>query len=254
MTCDEFVTRLDDLVAGDDAGRVKLELGRHADRCPACRDAWQHAAWLERGLLSAAASDEPALADIRDARNRLRGTLDRAGYPPIRFGAMSTPIGIVFIGLTDRGVCDLTFGQRSERAYRAALLRRAPEVWRDDAELSPVVEQLRAYFAGALTQFTVPVDLRQVTPFTARVLDETRKIRFGRLSSYGAVAAGLGTPGASRAVGGALGRNPVPIIVPCHRVLAQGGRIGGFTGGVATKRILLGVEGHQFAEFPPRLF
>ena len=247
MTCDEFANRLDDLVAGDGARRARTELGRHADGCPACRAAWQRTGWLEEGLSSAVAADEPGLDDMRAA-------LGQAGHPTIRFGAVSTPIGNVFIGVTDHGVCDLTFGQTSERSYRDALLRRAPEAWRDDAEVSPVVEQLQAYFAGALTHFTVPLDLRQVTPFTARVLHETKKIRFGRLSSYGAVAEGLGAPGASRAVGGALGRNPVPIIVPCHRVLAQGGRLGGFTGGVATKRVLLGVEGHQFPESPPTLF
>lgn len=254
MTCDEFANRLDDLVAGDRARPARTELGRHADGCPACRDAWQRTVWFEAGLLSAVAADDPGPDDVRVARERLRAALGEAGHPTIRFGAASTPIGTVFIAMTDQGVCDLTFGQTSERSYRAALLQRAPEAWRDDAELSPVVEQLRAYFAGTLTRFTVPVDLRQVTPFTARVLRETQKIRFGRVSSYGAVAAGLGAPGASRAVGGALGRNPVPIIVPCHRVLAQGGRLGGFTGGVATKRILLGVEGHQFPESPATLF
>jgi len=158
------------------------------------------------------------------------------------------------VGATNKGVCDVTFGQPSERRYRARLLRQSPEVWRDDAGLEAVTEQLRAYFAGELTRFSLSVDMRQVPPFTARVLQETRKIRFGQVTSYGALAARIGSPGASRAVGGALGRNPVPIIIPCHRVIAQGGRLGGFTGGLPTKRILLGLEGYRLPEPSGRLF
>ncbi len=251
MTCDEFADHLDDLLAGDGVGRAVTAMGRHADSCSVCRDEWQRGELIRRALSGAAATDEPGAADVCGARERLRTALDQAGHPPIRFGAVTTPVGSVFIGRTEQGVCDVTFGQSSEREYRTTLLQRAPEVWRDEVGLAPVAEQIAAYFAGTLTRFTVPLDLRRVTPFTARVLREIRKIGFGRLTSYGALAARLGSPGASRAVGGALGRNPVPIIVPCHRVLAQGGRLGGFTGGLATKRILLAVEGHQFPEPTP---
>lgn len=254
MTCNDFAHRVDDLLAGDGTARTTAALGRHADSCCACNKEWQRVDLIRRALSGAGTADEPGATDVRRARERLRTALDRAGHPPIRFGKVTTPVGSVFIGLTEHGVCDLTFGQASEHDYRAALLRRAPEVWRDDVALMPVAEQLAAYFARRLTRFTVPLDLRQVTPFTARVLRETRKVRFGRLTSYGALADRLGSPGASRAVGGALGRNPVPIIVPCHRVLAQGGRLGGFTGGLTTKRLLLRVEGHQFPAPPPGLF
>ena len=173
---------------------------------------------------------------------------DRAGCSAIRFTSLETPVGSVFIGVTDTGVCNVSLSEASEQSYRTTLLRRAPEVRRDDVGLVAVAHQGQAYFSGPLTRFDLPLDLRHVTPFTVRVLRETRKIQFGQLTSYGALAARIGSPGSSRAVGGALGRNPVPIIIPCHRVIGADGGIGGFTGGLRAKRVLLGLEGHEFPE------
>ena len=253
MTCEQFVQQIDWLLTGDVPETTVRAMRRHAAGCGDCGVEWRRVHGL-RGVLAIAAADEPNATAVRRARARLRRTFDRAGHPAIRFGQLRTPVGRLFVGTTDRGVCDLTFGQSSERRYRERLLCRSPEVWRDDAGLAAVVEELMAYFAGELTRFSLRVDLRQVTPFTARVLRETRKIRFGRVTSYGELAARIGSRGASRAVGGALGRNPVPIIVPCHRVLARGGGLGGFTGGLATKRVLLGLEGHHFPAASLRLF
>ena len=181
-------------------------------------------------------------------KQRLRARFAEAGHPAVRFSSVETPIGAVFIGLSNTGVCDVAFGQTSEDAYRQRLLERTPEVWRDEVALAEITRELTAYFAGRLEVFSVPVDLRGATRFTVRVLTETRKVQFGHVTSYGELATRLGVPGGSRAVGGALGRNPVPIIIPCHRVLAQGGRLGGFTGGLTIKRALLGLEGHRLDE------
>jgi methylated-DNA-[protein]-cysteine S-methyltransferase len=255
MTCDEFGGQLDRLVTGDLRDSVETAMRRHAVSCGACGLAWGQVHGLRRLLAAATADDdEPGAMDVRRARSRLRSAFDRAGHPVIRFGRLQTPVGTLFVGTTDTGVCDVTFGQSSEQRYRERLQRQSPEVWRDDAGLAPVTEELLAYFAGELTRFSLPVDLRQVTAFTARVLRETRKIEFGQVMSYGQLAAQIGSPGASRAVGGALGRNPVPIIVPCHRVIAQGGRIGGFTGGLPTKRTLLRLEGHRSPDPSRMLF
>ena len=251
MTCDQFVRRLDRLLTSDLRVTTVMAMRRHAADCDACGLEWGRVHGL-RGVLATAADDELDATAVRRARALLRSAFDRAGHPAIRFGRFQTPVGFLFVGATDKGVCDVTFGQSSERRYRERLLRRSPEVRRDDAGLAKVSDELKAYFVGALTRFSLSVDLRQVTPFTARVLRETRKIRFGQVMSYGELAARVGSPGASRAVGGALSRNPVPIIIPCHRVIAQGGRLGGFTGGLPTKRILLGLEGYRLSE--PRLF
>lgn len=245
MTCDQFFRWLVQLLTGDLRETDVTAMRGHAAWCGTCGREWGRVQRLRR-VLATAADDEPDAAAVRRARAGLRSAFERAGHPAIRFGRFPTPVGILFVGETDKGICDVTFGQPSERRYRARLLQWSPEVRRDDAALAMAHKELRAYFAGDLNRFSLSVDLRQVTPFTARVLRETRKIRFGQVTSYGALATRIGSPNASRAVGGALGRNPVPIIIPCHRVIAQSGRLGGFTGGLSTKRILLGLEGCRF--------
>ena len=162
----------------------------------------------------------------------------------VRFGVTDTPLGPVWVGVSKRGVCDVTLGAPSEQGYRARLAGWALDTRRDNHAVAAVVGELAAYFAGRLTRFSVPLDLTRVTPFTLRVLEAARRIAFGSVTSYGNIARGIGAPAASRAVGGALGRNPVPIIVPCHRVVTHARQLGGFTGGVAFKHTLLRLEGH----------
>jgi methylated-DNA-[protein]-cysteine S-methyltransferase len=111
----------------------------------------------------------------------------------------------------------------------------------DDAVLEEAARQLAAYFAGALTRFTVPLDLRG-TAFQQTVWTALRAIPHGETRSYGALACHIGQPSAARAVGAANGRNPVSIIVPCHRVVGAHGALTGFAGGVEAKRWLLELE------------
>ena len=106
----------------------------------------------------------------------------------------------------------------------------------------PAAEQLAAYFAGDLTEFTVPVAMRGGTAFERMVWDEIAKIPYGEMVTYGAIATALGDPGAARAVGTACNHNPVPVIVPCHRVVGAGGKMVGFGGGLDRKRRLLELE------------
>jgi methylated-DNA-[protein]-cysteine S-methyltransferase len=162
----------------------------------------------------------------------------------VSFDVLRTPIGRILVGVSDRGVCDVTLDDPNEEDYRLRLTRHAPDVWRDRTVVAPALKELDAYFQGRLSAFTVPIDLRGVSDFTRRVLRATRRIPFGTLLSYRDVATSIGSPRASRAVGNALGRNPVPIIVPCHRVITHDGKLGGFTGGLDTKRALLRIEGH----------
>ena len=180
-------------------------------------------------------------ATVRRMRHRSRVLHKRVGLSEIRFDSIETPVGLVYVALSERGVCDVTFGETDENRYRDRLW--AARVRRDSKAASPVLRELDAYFAGRLTRFSVPVDLRRVTPFTRKVLEAAKRVAFGQLTSYGDIAKQIGLPNASRAVGGALGRNPVPVIVPCHRVIARGCQLGGFTGGLDTKRVLLRLEG-----------
>jgi methylated-DNA-[protein]-cysteine S-methyltransferase len=104
------------------------------------------------------------------------------------------------------------------------------------------VDELAAYFDGALTEFTVPVRMTGGTGFERAVWDEINKIPYGEMNTYGAIAAALGDPTLARAVGTACNHNPVPVIVPCHRVVGAGGKMVGFGGGIDRKRRLLELE------------
>src|SRR5689334_17485657 len=106
----------------------------------------------------------------------------------------------------------------------------------------PVVDQLAAYFAGTLTAFSVPFELRGGSDFEQAVWARIATIPYGEMQTYGAIAAALGDPLAARAVGTACNRNPVPVIVPCHRVVGVGGKMVGFGGGIERKRRLLELE------------
>lgn len=120
------------------------------------------------------------------------------------------------------------------------------DAWRDTEGPVPVLErtarELAEYFAGERREFTVPLD-PEGTAFQRRVWEELRRIPYGETASYGDIARRMGKPGAAVAVGQANGRNPIPIIIPCHRVIGSGGKLVGYTGGLHIKRALLAVEG-----------
>ena len=109
---------------------------------------------------------------------------------------------------------------------------------------SPLGRTLARYFRGEAVDFRdIPLDLDTATAFERRVYNATRRIPFGRVASYGQIARAIGNPRASRAVGQALGKNPIGIVIPCHRVVASDGSLGGYTGGIEYKRRLLRLEG-----------
>ncbi|CAA9564636.1 MAG: Methylated-DNA--protein-cysteine methyltransferase [uncultured Thermomicrobiales bacterium] len=170
-----------------------------------------------------------------------------------RWAEIPSPVGVLRVAATDAGVCEVGFAANEpEPVFLARLRNRGLDPRPDPAiadagtEASPAgraIDQLREYFAGGRDRFEVPVDLSGVTPFTRAVLDATADIPFGHLATYGQIAARIGSPGGSRAVGNALGRNPVPVIVPCHRVVRSGHALGGYTGGSWIKERLLAIEG-----------
>ncbi|OJU13963.1 MAG: cysteine methyltransferase [Caulobacterales bacterium 68-7] len=166
---------------------------------------------------------------------------------------------------TALGVCSLAW--RGEVVVGASLPDEAPELLRTrtarrhptaverepPAAIAAVVEAVKTLLAdGAIDLADIAVDLDQVEPFDRQVLEITRRIPPGRTRTYGQIAAELGQPRAAQAVGAALGRNPIPIIVPCHRVLAAGGKSGGFSapGGRMTKLKLLAIENARVGDEP----
>ncbi len=156
---------------------------------------------------------------------------------------MDSPLGQIQLACTDHGLCGAWFV--TEQKHAPATERFAPEQHRpDDPLLRLAAEQLQAYFSGQLPDFDVPLDLRAGTAFQQAVWQALLRIPHGRTGSYLALASDLGKPSATRAVGAAVGRNPVSIIVPCHRVLGSTGQLTGYAGGLWRKQALLQLEGH----------
>lgn len=154
-------------------------------------------------------------------------------------------VGKLYIGMSDRGIVSLQFVDSEDR-FRAGLEQEVegPVVYAP-AKLETATEQLRAYLQGKRGSFQLPVDLSSMTTFQQRVLNEVAKVPRGMVVTYGELAKRIGKPKAARAVGQALGSNPVPIIVPCHRIIASDGTLGGYSGrrGIKTKEQLLRLEG-----------
>jgi O-6-methylguanine DNA methyltransferase len=161
----------------------------------------------------------------------------------IYFSSFESRVGNLFFATTEKGVC-LVFTRNSERAFLRDMKNlTGREIVRDRKLLRPVEKELREYLKGERKDFDVAIDLICGTPFQKRVWRELSKIGYGQLVTYGDIARAIGKPGASRAVGQANGANPVSIIIPCHRVIASGGRLGGYGGGLKMKRTLLELEG-----------
>ncbi|GAA3751594.1 methylated-DNA--[protein]-cysteine S-methyltransferase [Plantactinospora mayteni] len=159
----------------------------------------------------------------------------------MRWIVLDSPIGELSVGVDDVGVCGVHFGP-VEGALPATALPGPPGQGQDAARLTTAVEQLRAYFAGELTEFAVPLSVRRGSEFERAVWTEMSKIPYGETRTYGEVAAAVGDPAAARAVGVACNRNPIPVIVPCHRIVGAGGKLVGFGGGLPRKRQLLELE------------
>ena len=195
---------------------------------------------LETMLISAAgwAAEDP-LPDLAAAAAD-------AGLLDVAYVTESSPVGSLLLAATERGLVRIAYldapsdpaGVLAELAERVS-----PRVLAAPRRLDPVRRELDEFFAGRRHAFDVPLDWRLTSGFAQRVLQATARIPFGAVSSYKGVATDAGSPRAFRAAGTALGSNPLPIVVPCHRVLHAGGGIGGYTGGLARKRTLLTIEG-----------
>jgi len=178
-----------------------------------------------------------------------------AARPDVAYDVIDTPVGRVVAATTARGLVRLAyedFGGGLEPVLDDLAARVSPRVLSVPHRLDAVRRELGQYFAGERRAFDVPLDWRLTTPFQRRVLTATAAIPFGETRTYAAISAAAGSPGGARAAGNALGGNPIPVIVPCHRVLHAGGGLGGYTGGLDRKRTLLGVEGAL--DEPPHLF
>jgi methylated-DNA-[protein]-cysteine S-methyltransferase len=213
-----------DAVYGGTSTRLTARASRHAKRGPS------------------RAGREPARAGRRPA-HAARGGAVSAPERRVYYAEMCTPLGPLALAVTDRGLARVAFGH-GDAAFAAELRRRLEaDVVESSAKLTSVVAEIERYFAGKGRNIDLRVDLAAVTPFQRRVLLAARRVPAGRVVSYGDIARRIGRPRASRAVGQALARNPVPIVIPCHRVVTSGGGLGGYTGGLGIKKKLLAIEG-----------
>ena len=172
---------------------------------------------------------------------QFRSAAAAAGLLDAAYDVTDSPVGELLVAVTDRGVCWIEFAPHEtlERLARhvGSRLLRVPR------RLTPVKRELDEYFAGRRTAFDVEVDVTAVPAFQQYVLRELARVPYGEVTTYGALAGCIGKPRAARAVGGALNRNPVPIILPCHRVIGSSGSLVGYAGGLDRKQALLRLEG-----------
>jgi methylated-DNA-[protein]-cysteine S-methyltransferase len=199
---------------------------------------------------------QPRLSNRLSAAARGRGlpegALDRFatraagdGLLDVAYTTLDTPVGELLVAATPRGVvrisyldwfpADETLGDLSRRV--------SPRVLEAPERLDEIRRELDEYFEGERRSFDISVDRTLLGPFARKVLGRTAKIPYGEVSTYAAVAAAAGSPRASRAAGNALAGNPIPIVIPCHRVLRSGGGLGGYAGGLDRKTRLLALEG-----------
>jgi methylated-DNA-[protein]-cysteine S-methyltransferase len=199
---------------------------------------------LERALAAAGeAFPEPPLPDLSEAAAS-------AGLLDIAYATLDSPVGRILLAKTEHGLVRLAYVDGSEDedvALSDLAARLSPRVLESARRLDEPRRELDGYFSGRRRQFEVPLDWRLTHGFGRRVLQATARIPYGLVSTYKGVAADAGSPRGFRAAGNALGSNPLPIIVPCHRVLHADGGLGGYTGGLERKRVLLAVEGRAAA-------
>jgi methylated-DNA-[protein]-cysteine S-methyltransferase len=171
---------------------------------------------------------------------RFRQAAAHEGLVDLAYDLADSPVGKLLLATTERGVCRISFDPEPDLDELARTF--GLRVLRVPGRLDPLQRELEEYFEGRRHAFGVPIDLR-ATPFQESVLRELARVPFGRVETYGSLAKKIGKPRAARAVGGALNRNPIAIVLPCHRVVGTNGSLTGYAGGLERKAALLQLEG-----------
>ncbi|HCA88497.1 MAG TPA: cysteine methyltransferase [Streptomyces sp.] len=186
------------------------------------------------------ADDAPAMGRLHDrlvARSEHEGVLD------VAYRTLATPVGTLLLAATDRGLLRVAYDREDHEAVLELLAGTvSPRILHAPGRLDAASRQLEEYFAGRRTAFELPLDLRLSKGFRRAVLAHLPYIAYGRTESYADVAAAAGSPRAVRAVGTACATNPLPVVVPCHRVVRSDGSAGGYVGGPEAKHALLTLE------------
>jgi methylated-DNA-[protein]-cysteine S-methyltransferase len=190
----------------------------------------------------------PTLAPITedtlsDLRARLAIAAERDGLLDVAYRTLPSPIGDLLLAATEHGLVRVGFGIEGQELVLAELAQRvSPRLLAAPKRLDPVAREIDEYFAGRRTRFDLQLDLRLATGFRREVILRLPDIEYGRTFTYAEMAAAAGSPRAVRAVGTACARNPLPIVLPCHRVVRSDGSFGGYRGGPEAKHTLLTME------------
>jgi methylated-DNA-[protein]-cysteine S-methyltransferase len=192
--------------------------------------------------------EELRTADLDGAADRaaraFAARAAEAGLADVAYTMVDSPFGPLLVAATKRGLVRLAYPHEDVDEALEELARAvSPRVLEAPGRMDEIRRELDQYFRGDRQSFEVPVDFRLTRGFTQKILRITARIPFGSLLTYGQVATKAGSPRAYRAAGNALGSNPIPIVVPCHRVVHADGGLGGYTGGIERKQFLLRLEG-----------
>jgi len=185
-----------------------------------------------------------ARVKARSADELVRAAADRGGLIDVAVGTVGSPVGELFVAVTPKGLACVGFDDQDREALEDRFAEDlSPRVVASARATDDVRRQLDEYFGGARRRFDIGIDHRLMSPFVRKVMAQTAKVAFGEVSTYGAVAKGIHHPEAARAVGAALGQNPIPIVLPCHRIIGASGNLTGYAGGLHRKEFLLRLEG-----------
>lgn len=195
-------------------------------------------------LRGALGEPSPGVAEAaRRALDRVASIAERAGLLDVAIAHQPSPVGRLFLAATPLGLVRIAYPEEGVEPVLDDLARHvSPRILEAPERLDPILRQLDEYFTGARTRFELPIDWSLTRGFSKEVLRTTARIPFGEVRTYGEVAAEAGSPRAARAAGNALASNPIPVVVPCHRVVRVGGDLGGYAGGVERKAFLLRLE------------
>ena len=176
-----------------------------------------------------------------DLDTRFRAAAAAAGLLDVAYDVVESPIGPLLVAASERGLCRISFDPEPEAEAERLARRFGPRVLR--APLDGPRRELDEYFEGRRRAFDLSLDLHAVPEFHRLVLGELSRVPFGEVTTYGTLAARSGRPRAARAVGTVMNRNPIPIVLPCHRVVGSTGKLVGYGGGLERKEFLLRLEG-----------
>jgi len=194
-----------------------------------------------RGL--AALTDQDEEVRLAALRERLADQADRAGILDVAYRTVDSPVGALLLVSTGQGLVRVAYACEGHESVLSMIAEQvSPRILCAPGRLDVVAHELDEYFAGRLREFDVQLDLRLARGFRREVLGHLREVGYGSTASYAVVASASGKPTAVRAVGTACAKNPLPIVVPCHRVVRSDGQVGQYVGGVAAKRTLLALE------------